>query len=41
LVTNQEVSFPQQVSSQEPIEYLDKEKKKERSKIGPNLEVYF
>jgi hypothetical protein len=41
LVTNQEVSSPQHVSSQEPIENLAKEKEKERTETGPNLEVSF
>jgi hypothetical protein len=41
LVTNQEVSSPQHVSSHEPIENLAKEKEKERTEIDPNLEVSF
>jgi hypothetical protein len=41
LVTNQEVSSPQHVSSQEPIENLAKEKEKERTETDPNLEVSF
>ena len=41
LVTNKEVSSPQHVSSQEPIENISKEKEKERTETGPNLEVSF
>jgi hypothetical protein len=35
LVTNQKVSSPKHVSSQEPIENLAKEKEKERTKTSP------
>jgi hypothetical protein len=41
LVTNQEVSSPQHVSSHEPIENLSKEKEKEKNETSPNLEVSF
>jgi hypothetical protein len=38
---NHEVSSPQHISSQEPIENIAKEKEKERIETGPNLEVSF
>jgi hypothetical protein len=43
LVTNQEVSSPQHIFSQELIENIakEKEKEKERNETGPNLEVSF
>jgi hypothetical protein len=41
LITNQEVSSPQHVSSQESIENLAKEKENERIETDPNLEVSF
>jgi hypothetical protein len=41
LVTNQEVSSPQHISLQEPIEKVYKEKEKEKTKTDPNMEVSF
>jgi hypothetical protein len=41
LVTNQKVSSPKNISSQEPIENLAKEKEKERTEMGPSLELSF